>query len=83
MRVRREIYEAALLLRINSYPDISIETEVGPLHVRDYVPKIIFIGFFGGELEISIASNIYNINIATYNEIIDNNNPIGYTNINY
>ena len=82
IRVRREIYEAALL-RINSYPDINIETETGPLHIRDYAPKIIEDGFFGGELEISIASNIYNINIATYNEIIDNNNPIGYTNINY
>lgn len=45
--------------------------------------KILEDGFFGRELEISIASNIYNINIATYNEIIDNNNPIGYTNINY
>ena len=38
MRVRREIYEAALL-RINSYPDISIEIEAGPSHIRDYIPK--------------------------------------------
>ena len=42
MRVRREIYEAAF-----RYPDISIETEAGPLHIRDYAPKIIEDSFFG------------------------------------
>ena len=83
MRVRREIYDAAQL-RMNSYPDITIDTEKGPLHIRDYIPKIIEEGFYGGELEISIAANIYNINIATFNEVTDNNfSPIGYTNINY
>ena len=36
------------------------------------------------ELEISIRANIYNINIATFNEVTDNNlSQIGYTIINY
>ena len=35
MRVRREIYDAAQL-RMNSYPDITIDTEKGPLHIRLY-----------------------------------------------
>ena len=39
--------------------------------------------FFWGELEISIANTLYNIKIATYREIYDNNNIIGFTPINY
>jgi hypothetical protein len=41
-------------------------------------------GFYGGELEISIATELYNINIATYREILnDKNEIIGYRYINY
>ena len=79
MYIRREIQ-----LRMNSYQDITIDTENGLLHFRDYIPKIIWDGFYGGELEINIAANIYNINIATFNEVSDNNlSQIGYTIINY
>ena len=45
MRARREIYEEALL-RQNIYPDITIDSELGPLHIRDYIPNIINDGFF-------------------------------------
>jgi hypothetical protein len=41
-------------------------------------------GFFGGELEISVAAELYNINIATYREILnDKNEIICYRYINY
>ena len=64
LRVRDEIYQEALN-RINHYPDITIETELGPMHLHDYIHHINNPGFSGGELEISIASDIYNINIIT------------------
>ena len=82
MRVRREIFNEANR-RINDYPDITLDTEEGPIHIHDYIPRILEDGFFGGELEISIASDIYNLNIATYNEIVDSENIIGYSPINY
>lgn len=55
MRVRNEMYNEAVN-HINEYPDISIETEEGPISLREYIHKIIDNGFYGGELEISIAS---------------------------
>mgnify|MGYP002627227859 CR=1 FL=1 len=82
MRVRREIFNEANK-RINDYPDITLDTEEGPIHIHDYIHRILEDGFFGGELEISIESDIYNLNIATYNEIIDSENIIGYSPINY
>lgn len=57
MRVRDEIYQEAIN-RINDYPDITIETELGPMLLHDYIHRINNPGFFGGELEITIASNI-------------------------
>ena len=57
MHVRREIYEVAQL-RMNSYLDIIIDTEKGPLYIRDYIPIIIEESFYGGEFEISIAAYI-------------------------
>ena len=82
MRIRREIFNEANR-RINDYPDITLDTEEGPIHIHDYILRILEDGFFGGELEISIASDIYNLNIATYNEIVDSENIIGYSPINY
>ncbi len=41
------------------------------MNIREYVKNINTLGFYGGELEIGIGSDIYNINIATYNEIIN------------
>ena len=83
MRVRREIYEECRN-RQSNYPDISLETEQGPMNILDYINHIQSNGFYGGELEISVAAELYNINIATYMENRDiNNNIIGFTNINY
>ena len=48
----------------------SIRNEIhaaGINRINDYL------GFYGAELEISIASEIYNIKIATYQELSDNN----------
>ena len=53
------------------------------MNIRKYIYNINRNDFFGGELEIGIATNIYNINIATYNKIRDNNNIIGLNPINY
>ena len=61
-RVRFEIYEEAMRRR-DSYPDITLETESGPMNIREYDKNINTLGFYGGELEIGIASDIYNINI--------------------
>ena len=46
MPVRREIYDSAQL-RMHSYPDITIDIN-DPLQIRDYIPKIIEDGFYGG-----------------------------------
>ena len=82
-RVRNEIYNEALR-RINDYPDIIIDTELGPINIRNYVNHIQNSGFFGGEIEISIAVYLYNINIATIKEIRDEkDNIICYTYIRY
>ena len=54
------------------------------MNIRNYVNHIQSPGFYGGEIEISIAVDLYNINIVTYNEIRDdNNNIMGYTYIRY
>lgn len=50
---------------------------------RQYINNINKQGFFVGELEIVIAINLYNINIAAYNEIRNNDNLIGLTPIHY
>ena len=61
-----------------------METEIGPLSIRDYINHINQLGFYGGEIEINIASDLYNINIATYEQITDNNDKIlGYKYIRY
>ena len=44
--------------RRDSYPDITLETESGPMNIREYVKNINTLGFYGGELEIGIASDI-------------------------
>ena len=80
--VRREIYNESVN-RINIYPDITMFSELGPLPIREYIDHIKENGFFGGELEISLASSIYNINIVTYNHIIRNDIIYGFNNINY
>ena len=82
-RVRQEIYQEARR-REDNYPDITLDTESGPLNIHQYINEMKNDRFYGGELEISIANTLYGINIATYNEIYDNNNNIiGFTPINY
>lgn len=66
-RVRNKIYQEPLK-RINNYPEITIETEEGPMIIRDNINYIKNLGFFGGEIEISKASEIYDINLATYKD---------------
>ena len=60
-----------------------METEIGPLSIRDYINHINQLGFYGGEIEINIASDLYNINIANYEQINNNNDNIGYKYIRY
>ena len=60
-----------------------MDSELGPLSIREYIDNIKGKGIFGGELEISLASSIYNINIVTYNHIIRNDIIYGFNNINY
>ena len=81
-RVRKEIYEYAYN-RIHEYPDLTLNIEEGPMNIRKYINNINRNGFYGGKLEIGIAAILYNINIATYNEIRDNNNIIRLNPINY
>ena len=58
--------------------------EDGPMHILNYINYIQNDGFYGGELEISVAAELYNINIAKYREILnDKNEIIGYRYINY
>ena len=45
-RVRNEIYNEALN-RLPNYPDITLETEHGPMNIRNYVEHIDQDGFYG------------------------------------
>lgn len=53
------------------------------MNIRKYINNINRNGFYGGELEIGIAANLYNINIATYNDIRDDNITTGLNPTNY
>ena len=60
-----------------------MDTEEGPLNIHQYINEMQNSRFFGGELEISLAHTLYNINVATYLQNYDNsNNIIGFTPIN-
>ena len=61
--VRFEIYSEAIL-RIDNYREIILEVEEWPMLLREYFNRINIPGFFEGELEISIASQNYDVNIA-------------------
>lgn len=56
LRIRREIYEEAVRRSAN-YPDITLNSENGPMNILDYISNINNEGFYGGELEISIDLN--------------------------
>ena len=82
LRIRNEIYNT-LLNRIDNLPDITMNTENGPMRFREYINNIQNPGFFGGELEISTAIELYNINIATYEEVTNNSQFKGLSFLNY
>ncbi len=69
-RVRREIYNECLI-RQNKYPDITLDKEEGLRYIINYINHMQKEGFYGGELEISVETKLYNINIATYGEILN------------
>ena len=81
-RIRNEIYKEALKRSAN-YPDITLTKENGPMRIKDYINSIKNEYFYGGELEITISASLYNINIATFNEIYKDNRLIGLSFINY
>ena len=82
-QIRQEIYEEAVR-RKNNYPDITLDSEIGPLQINQYIDHLQNDQFYGGELEISIASSLYIINIAIYEDLRNNeNNHIGFSFINY
>lgn len=82
LRIRNEIYNT-LLNRIDNLPDITMNTENGPMRIREYINNIQNPGFFGGELEISTAIKLYNINIAAYKEVNNNSQFKGLSFLNY
>ena len=51
--------------------------------IAEYINNIINESFYGGELEIAMASSIYNINIATFEERNIGENFLGLSFIRY
>ena len=80
--IRKTIYEEALS-RMNYFPNITMETENGNIKIYDYIKNIKNDGEYGGDLEISLAYDIYQINIAEYKEIYDDDNLINFCFIRY
>ena len=68
--IRQNIYNEALKRKPN-IPNLIIDTERGKFKIHDYINTIKDIGNYGGDLEISIAYQLYNINIAEYTEVRD------------
>ena len=81
-RIRREIYEEAFRRSAN-YRNITLNSEIGPMNILDYISNNTNKGFYGGELELSIESELYNINICACREIHENNNFIGLSYVGY
>lgn len=67
-RVCNEIIYNEALNKWNEYPDYTIDSEEGPMLLREYVNHINTLGFYEGELEIHITNQFNYINIATYTE---------------
>ena len=81
--IRTQIYKEAIN-RINIIPNITIESEGGNMPIHTYINTIKENGNYGGDFEISLAYDIYKINIAEYQAIFDiNNNILNYTFIKY
>ena len=75
--IRQYIYNEALKRKQN-IPNIIMETERGKFKIHDYINTIKEPGNYGGDFELSIAYQLYNINIAEYTEVRDiNDNLLG------
>ena len=61
--IRKEIYEEAKS-RKNMLPNIFIESEKGKIRMHEYIEYINENGNYGGGFELSIAYDIYNVNIS-------------------
>lgn len=64
--IRKEIYETALLKK-HLIPNIYIDSERGRMKIHEYIDTIQYDRNFGGDLEMSLAYEIYKCNIAVYN----------------
>ena len=73
--IRLQIYNKALR-RINVIPNVIIETERGNYRIHEYIETINEEGNYGGDFEISISYDLYNINISQYIIEKDINNNI-------
>ena len=81
--IRRQIYNEALQ-RLNVIPNVIIETERGNFRIHDYIQTIKDDGNFRGDFKLSIAYDLFNINIGQYLiEKDDNNNIINLKFIKY
>ena len=73
--IRQSIYNKAIN-RIRVIPNVIIETERGNIRMHDYINAINDDGNHGGDIEISLVYDIFNINIGEYIEIRDDNNNL-------
>ena len=71
-RVRNEIANF-LLLNNKSYENITLHTEDGPKNILEYIIWMRQDCSWSGNLEFIAASNLYNINIHSLIDIINNN----------
>ena len=69
--IRGRIYNEAII-RKNTIPNVIIETELGQMRIHDYINNIKDDGFQGGDFELSIGYELFNINIAEYKEYAKN-----------
>ncbi len=70
--IRQKIFTEAMK-RLPNIPNIIMETEMGNIRIHDYIKSIKENSNFGGDFELSIAYDIFNINIAEYIEIRESN----------
>lgn len=63
--IRNQIYQEALR-RINIIPNVILETERGNFRIHEYIQTINKEGNHGGDFELSMSYDIFNINIAQY-----------------
>lgn len=73
--IRQSIYNE-VINRIRVIPNVIIETERENLCMHHYTNTNKVDGTNGGDIEISLAYEIYNINIGEYIEIRDENNGL-------